>query len=58
VNTNHPAILWRGLPIVIPYLEQGAAPDSSYLEAGLFPLETFCTLANHYVLETFKDLST
>jgi hypothetical protein len=54
VNTNHPAILWRGLPIVVPYVEQGAAPDSSYLVAGLFPIENYWT--NKPPAELFEQL--
>jgi hypothetical protein len=35
--TNRNALHWRGLPIVIPFLESGTA-DTSFLVGGLFPM--------------------
>lgn len=40
VMTNRPAVLWRGLPVVVPFLEAGADGKSPYLVAGLFPVSS------------------
>jgi hypothetical protein len=37
VLTNRPGILWRGLPVITPFLEAGNDGKSPYLVAGLFP---------------------
>lgn len=37
--TNRTALLWMGLPIVVPYLEPGPASHSSFVTAGLFPVK-------------------
>jgi len=42
-TTNRPAILWQGLPVVVPFLEP--APDENYLLAGVFPLARLGTNA-------------
>ncbi len=38
VMTNRPAILWRGLPVVAPFIEAADDGKSPYLVAGLFPV--------------------
>lgn len=40
VLTNRVAIVWRGLPIVVPFIEQ-PTPESPYLVTGLFPIENY-----------------
>ena len=35
--TNRSALLWHGLPIVVPYLEAAPNPHNGFVTAGLFP---------------------
>lgn len=35
--TNDHRLVWRGLPIVVPFLGPARAPDHQFLVAGLFP---------------------
>ena len=37
--TNRNALVWTGLPIVIPFIEPAPAPRESFLMGGLFPIE-------------------
>ncbi len=36
--TNRPALLWMGLPIVVPYVQPAAEPHDSFVTLGLFPV--------------------
>ena len=36
--TNRTALLWSGLPVVVPYLQPAAEPHSSFVTMGLFPV--------------------
>jgi hypothetical protein len=38
-STNQPALLWDGLPIYRPKLEQAPAPYQSFVQASLFPAQ-------------------
>ncbi|HTG45417.1 MAG TPA: hypothetical protein VK633_12885 [Verrucomicrobiae bacterium] len=38
VLTNRPALIWRGLPVVAPYVEAADEGRSPFLLAGLFPV--------------------
>ena len=55
VVTNRAAIVWRGLPIVVPIPEQAPAPDRSFLATGLFPIMNDCT--NKAPAELFAQLN-
>ncbi|MGZ8940886.1 MAG: hypothetical protein ACXW32_16905, partial [Limisphaerales bacterium] len=35
--TNRSALLWRGLPILVPFIEAAGSPHASFITAGLFP---------------------
>jgi hypothetical protein len=35
--TNDHRLVWRGLPVVVPFAAPAAAPDNEFLVAGLFP---------------------
>jgi hypothetical protein len=53
ISTNRPLVLWRGLPIVVPFFERAADPDRSFLEAGLFPVAS----TNKPPRELFEQLN-
>ncbi|HEV8541608.1 MAG TPA: hypothetical protein VGR78_04380 [Verrucomicrobiae bacterium] len=53
ISTNRSLVLWRGLPIVVPFFEQAADPDGSFLEAGLFPVAS----TNKPPRELFEQLN-
>ena len=36
--TNRTALLWTGLPVVVPYVQPAAEPHSSFVTVGLFPV--------------------
>ena len=36
--TNRTALLWTGLPVVVPYVQPAAEPHSSFVTMGLFPV--------------------
>lgn len=38
LSTNRPVLIWNGLPVK-PFLEMAAEPHSSFVRAGLFPLQ-------------------
>ena len=38
LSTNRPIMIWNGLPVK-PFLEMAAEPHSSFVRAGLFPLQ-------------------
>lgn len=37
--TNRTALLWRGLPIAVPFLEVAPAPYEGFIRGGLFPIQ-------------------
>lgn len=43
--TNRAGAILRGLPIIVPFMEAAAPPDSDYLVAGLFPVSGNTNLA-------------
>ncbi len=38
ILTNRPAILWRDLPVIVPFIEAGNDGQSPFLVGGLFPV--------------------
>jgi hypothetical protein len=36
-STNQSGLFWRGLPVIVPFMEPASAPNSSFLLAGFFP---------------------
>jgi hypothetical protein len=55
LSTNRPALFWDGLPAMIkPFLEVASAPNSSFVRAGMFPVQVLTN--NPAPAELFEQL--
>jgi hypothetical protein len=58
-RTNQPGLYWRGLPLLVPYLDPKREGNQEFLHAGIFPVEAPTTPAPPQLFEQLtgqKDL--